>query len=117
MALAVEAQGDAVVSVAVAQDPVGDVRVGEQADAVGLEDAGAHGVLDLVSGPVVHVHGVDAGAVEQVRQHQARRSRADDPHPGTRHVGVRHGRPGGSSSSAKASRAIAKAWFAAGTPQ
>jgi hypothetical protein len=55
-----EPQVDALVRDAVAKHPVADASLGEQPHAVGLEDARAHGVLDLGPGAVVDDDRLDA---------------------------------------------------------
>ena len=70
------------VLVALAEHPVGDAGVDEQADAAGLEDSGADGLRDLGVRPVVDDHVVDPVAGEQVGQHQPGGSAADDADSG-----------------------------------
>jgi hypothetical protein len=82
VAAAVEAQVDAAVTVAVGEHPLlagsVDAGVGEQPDAVGLEDARAVRRLDLVDGAVVHDHALDAAAGQEVAEHQPGRPSTDD---------------------------------------
>ena len=93
MGLAREAQPDAVVPHALAQHPVPDAGVDEQVHRPGLEDAGPQRRLD--HGPVaqVHHHGVHAGPGEQVREHEASRTGADDGDLGAHACSLAHALP------------------------
>ena len=73
-----EPQIDALVGVPFPEHPVRDTRVDQQSHAVGLEDAGAYGLLDLLAAPDVDGDGLDPGPGQQMRQHQAGRPGAHD---------------------------------------
>ena len=109
VALAVELELDPVVDDAFALQPVGDARLRQQLDGALLEDARPDPVLDVVAAAVLEHDRLDPRALEQPRERQPRRAGADDSH-------LRAGR-GHPPSSSKTCCAIAKAPFAAGTPQ
>ena len=110
MALAVELESDAVVDEPLGVHAGADAGVAEEVDRALLEHAGADARLDVGAAARLQDHGLDARVLEQPRERQARRAGPDDPHlcPGRRHDDP---------SSASTSCAIAKARFAAGTPQ
>jgi hypothetical protein len=85
-----EAQVDALVLVAVREDAVGNTCVHEQTHAVAFEDPSTVRRLDVVHGPDVQDDGLDAGGVQQVRQHQAGGPASDDGDVG---ASVGHGPP------------------------
>lgn len=75
---AAEAELDALVLVALAQDPVADSGLDQVAGGAGFEDARPLRRLDLVAGAGVDRHRLDSGPPEQVRQHQSGRPGPDD---------------------------------------
>jgi hypothetical protein len=108
MTLAVELELDAVVDDSLALHPLAHPRLGEQVGGSLLEDAGADPRLYILAGAALDHHRVDALEVQEVRERQARGAGADDPD-----LRPRHAAP----SSSSTCWAIAKAAFAAGTPQ
>jgi hypothetical protein len=78
VALAPEAQLDALVLGAMGQDATVDAGIGEEPDAVLLQDARPMGVLDLMSSTGVDGDRVDAALRQEVREHEAGGTRADD---------------------------------------
>src|SRR5690606_30962657 len=78
VALALEAQFDAVVLVAVAQHAVAHARAHEHVDGALLEDAGADGLLDVLAAALVDHDRGDARAVEEVGEQEAGRAGPDD---------------------------------------
>ena len=74
----VEPDLDAGVLVTLPQHPIGHPGVDEQPDAAGFQDARADCLLDLGVRPVVHHDALDPFPGQQVREHQAGRSTADD---------------------------------------
>ena len=82
MALAVELQLDAVVDDPLPLQAVADTGVDEEVRRALLEHAGADTMLDVVSAAVLEHDGLDAFAVEQVREHQPGGTGADDRHLG-----------------------------------
>ena len=85
-----------------------DAQRGQQLDRPVLEDAGAHATLDVLAAAGLEHDGVDSLQVEELRQHEAGRARADDRDLRAAHVG---------GFSARTCCATAKAELAAGTPQ
>ena len=79
----------------------------EEVDRALLEHAGTDAGLDVVAAAVLEHDRLDPGAVEQLREDEPRRAGADDRDLGLR---ARH-------DSSSTACAIAKARFAAGTPQ
>ena len=77
-----KAKVDASVLMSFGQYPVRHARFDEEPDAVALQDAGPHGVLDLPPGAVVNDDGIYPGQRQQVGQHQAGGACADDPDRG-----------------------------------
>ena len=86
-----------------------DARVAQELDGALLEHAGADPLLDVVAAAVLEHDRLDARTLEQPRERQAGRAGADD-------ADLRAGRSH-SPSSSRTRCAIAKALFAAGTPQ
>ena len=78
MAAAAEAQLDAVMAQAFALHPLADAGFGEEIDRALLEHAGAHAMLDVVAVAALEHDRLDAGAVQQMRQHESRGTRAED---------------------------------------
>ena len=74
-----------------------------------LEDAGALALLDVGAVPALQNDAVDAGVVQEPGEQQPRGAAADDGDGGVVH--------GGQFSSSRMRFAMAKAAFAAGTPQ
>ena len=60
------------------REPVADTRFVHQVDGPLLEDARAHALDDIVLAAVLENHRVDAGAMQQMPEHQPRRARAND---------------------------------------
>ena len=79
VAAAVEPQLDPVVHEALALHPLADPGLGEQLDRAVLEHARPDPLLDVLAAADLEHDGLDPVAVEQVRQQQPRRPRADDP--------------------------------------
>lgn len=73
-----ESELDALVLVAVTQNPVGDAGVDKVAGRVGFEDAGPLRRRYLLPGAGVDHDRLDPGAPQQVRQHQAGWTCTDD---------------------------------------
>jgi hypothetical protein len=78
VAAAIEAEQDAVVDQPLALQPVGQPEAVQEIDGALLQHAGAHALLDVVAAPVLEHDRGDAGAVEQVREHQPGRTSSDD---------------------------------------
>src|SRR6185436_2393403 len=78
VALAVEAQLDAVVDEALAVEPVGEPGVVEELDGALLEDARADAVLDVLAAARLEHDRVDSLEVEEVRKQQPGRLGPDD---------------------------------------
>ena len=70
--LAVDADIDAAVQNAFALHPIADAHVDEQIGGPVLDQSGADAVLDVIAAAVLDDDAVDAGKVQQPRQHQAR---------------------------------------------
>src|SRR3981189_2692333 len=66
----------------ITEHPIRDAGVDQEPDAVALKDAVALGVLYLVAAAGVDHHRLDAGEMQQVRQHETGWSPADDAHGG-----------------------------------
>ncbi len=79
MATAAEAQFDAVMRQPETPHPLADAGFIHQVDGALLEQAGANPLLDVLAAASLEHDGFDAGKMQQVRQHQARRPRADNP--------------------------------------
>ena len=78
MAAAAEAQFEAVMSQAESRQPLADAGLFEQVDGALFEQAGADALFDISAAASLEHDRLDAGKVQQMREHQARRSRADD---------------------------------------
>ncbi len=78
MAAAAEAQLDAVMGEAELLQPLADAGFNQQVDGALFEQAGANPLFDVLAAASFEHDGLDAREVEQMREHQARRSRADD---------------------------------------
>ena len=78
MSTAAEAQLDAVMGQPQPRHALADAGLLEQVDGALLEQAGANSLLDILAAASLEHDRLDAGQVQQVRQHQARRTRADD---------------------------------------
>ncbi len=64
---------------ALAVQPLAGAKLVHQVDGALLQHAGADAVLDVVAAARFQHHAVDAGALQQQRQQQPGRARADDP--------------------------------------
>ena len=106
VALAVELEVDPVVDDPLAIHARAHACVAQQLDRSLLEHAGANPVLDVVAVAVLEHDRLDAGHLEQAREHETRGTGADDPDL------CPH-----SPSSASTLWKTWKALFAAGTPQ
>ncbi len=80
---ALEREVDAVVDEPVAHHPVAHPGLAHQIDRALLQDPGLDRLLDRVAGLDVDHHRLHPTLVQQVRQHQPRRTGSDDPHLGT----------------------------------
>ena len=80
---ALEREVDAVVDEPVAHHPVAYAGLAHQVDGALLQDPGLDRLLDRVAGMDVDHHRLHPAQVQQVRQHQSRRTGPDDPHLGT----------------------------------
>ena len=98
---------DAVVDDPLAVQTLRDSGAIEQVDGALLQHAGADARLDVVAAPVLEHDRFDPGTVQQLRERQPRRPRADD-----RHLCAR-----AAHASSSTCCAIANARLAAGTPQ
>src|SRR4051812_29787515 len=78
VALAVEAQLDAVMDEPLACQAVAEPGLGQELDGALLEDAGADAVLDVLAAAGLEDDGVDALEVQEVRQHQPGGPGTDD---------------------------------------
>ena len=78
MALAVELEIDPVVDDSLAIHPLSDAGVPEQLDRALLEHACADAVLDVLAAAGLEDDALDAGDLEQPRERQPGRPRADD---------------------------------------
>ena len=78
VALAAEAQFDAVMLHAFAVQPVRDARIRQHVDGALFEDAGPHAMLDVVAVAVLEHDRFDPRAVQQVGEQQPGGARADD---------------------------------------
>ena len=78
MALAVEAQLDAVVHEALALEALAHAHLLQQVDGALLEHAGADALLDVLAVARLEHHRVDPGAVEQLAEHEAGGTGPDD---------------------------------------
>ena len=76
---AVETQLEAVMDETLPPHPLAHSCLSHQLDGVVLEHPGAHALLDVLLAPVFEDDRVDAGQGEELREHQAGRSGADDP--------------------------------------
>ena len=77
MAAAPEAQFESAMDQALAAETFADAGFVHQVDGALLEHAGAHALLDVLAAAILDHHGFDAGAMQQMREHQSRRSRPD----------------------------------------
>ena len=71
-------QVDAVVDEAFAIEPLGHVELSQQVDGVLLEQPGADPALEVVARAVLDDHRLDALALQQQREREPGRARADD---------------------------------------
>ena len=62
-----------------------EARAVEQVHAALLQQSGPHPRLDPAARPALQHHALDAGAGEQVGEHEAGGAGADDPDPGALH--------------------------------
>ena len=69
---------DPVVEHAFALHALADAGVDQEVGRPLLEQAGADAALDIVAAAVLQDDGFDAGEVQEMRQHQPGRARADD---------------------------------------
>ena len=106
--LALELELDPAVDDPLAPHPPADAGLVEEVDHALLEHARADARLDVLAAPVLEHDRLDPLAMEQLRERESRRARADDPD-----LRAGHARPSSSSTCC----AIANAEFAAGTPQ
>ena len=80
MSAAVEAQFDPLVDQALALHALAHARLDHQVDRALLEHARADAPLDVLAAAGLEHHRLDALAVEQLAEHEARRPGADDAH-------------------------------------
>ena len=78
IALLADGDLDAVVLQPFALEPLRHARLAQDRDGALLDDAGAHAPEHVVAAAPLEDDAVDAGALEQLREQQARRPRADD---------------------------------------
>ena len=78
MAHAVEAQLDAMMREALRVQAVRHPRLGQRIDAALFQQPRAHALLDIAARARLQHHGLDARQMQQMRQQQPRRTRADD---------------------------------------
>ena len=78
MAAAGEAQFESPVYQPLVAETFADSRFVHQVDGALLEHTGAHAFLDVLATAILDHHGFDAGAMQQMRKHQARRSCPDN---------------------------------------
>ena len=78
MAATAEAQLDAVMGQAEAFETLADAGFNQQVDGALFEQAGANPLFDILAAASLEHDRLDAGEVEQMREHQARGARADD---------------------------------------
>lgn len=78
MSTPAEAQLDPVMDQPQTLHPLADAGFIEQVDGALLEQAGANSLLDIFAAASLEHDGLDAGKVQQVLQHQARRARSDN---------------------------------------
>ena len=76
--LARELQRDAVVHDALAAHPLADAGGVQQVDGALLQHAGADAGLDVLAAASLEHHRLDAGQVQQLREHEPGRAGADD---------------------------------------
>ena len=72
-----KAQFKSAMDQALAPEALADPRFVHQVDGALLEHAGAHALLDVLAAAILDHHGFDAGAMQQMREHQSRRPRPD----------------------------------------
>src|SRR5581483_5806085 len=106
--LAVELERDAVVDEALSLQALPDAGLAQQVDRALLEHAGADPRLAVLAAARLDDHRLDPGELAQPPEREPRGPRPDDAD-----LGAHHSTP----SSRSTSCAIAKARFAAGTPQ
>ena len=117
MIRALEAQRDAAMDEPFAVQARTESGLAHEVDGALLEHTRAHALLNVLSAAALHHHALDAGSREQMREHEPRRSRANDadlrllsPHallPSLRC----------NACDATSSRTMRNAVFAVGTPQ
>ncbi len=78
MALAREAEIDAVVHQSLAAHPGVDAGLAQQIDRALLEHAGTNPALDIVARAPLEDHGLDAALVQELREQQPRWTRPHD---------------------------------------
>ena len=76
--IAVDADIDAPVQHAFALHALADAELGQQIGGPMLDQAGADAVLDVIAAAVLDDDGLDAGKMQQPRQHQPGRPCSDD---------------------------------------
>ena len=76
--LAIDADIDAVVENAFAFHALADAQLGQQIGGPMLDQAGADAVLDVIAAAVLDDDGLDAGKMQQPRQHQPGRPCSDN---------------------------------------
>ena len=117
MAPAFEAELDAVVDQPLGLDAICQARRAEDIDDALLEDARAHARDHILLGAILEHDRLDALLVEKMGEQQPGRSGADDADLGSSHAYVRPPSRPSASTSCMTAFAMAKAEFAAGTPQ
>src|SRR5579862_721380 len=78
MAAAAESQFDAMMGQAQALQPIADAGCMEQVDGALFEQAGANALFDVLTAASLEHNGLDAGEVQQVGEHEARGTGADN---------------------------------------
>ena len=73
-----EADVERLVDHAFAPQPLVDAELVHQVDGALLQHAGAHATLDVVAAARLQHDAIDAGAMQQMREKQSGRPRADD---------------------------------------
>ena len=86
VALAGDAEFEAVVHEAFAVQSIGEAELGHQLDRALFEQAGAHAFDDILPAAVLQHDRFDTGAAQEVRQQQSRGSRTDDFNLGSHDV-------------------------------
>ena len=110
MSLARELELDAVMDEALAVQPLAGPGGGEEVDDPLLDDSGPDASLDVLATPVLDDDRVDALQMEQMTEREAGGAGSDDPD-------LRPSSAQAPRSSSRTRWAMAKAPFAAGTPQ